>query len=95
MWIFINFLVFTDEFDDSHPSIAPATTRIIVISFMDNGRFVASTVLGIDHSIIDPVVIDINAIMIIGLITLVSSLEDACGLWSRGLHTVAIENRIE
>ncbi len=95
MWVFINFLVLIEEFDDVHPIRAPMITRTSVLNFRDSGRFVASMNLGIDHSIADPVVIDSTAIIIIGLITFISSLEDECGLWSRGPHTVAIENRIE
>jgi hypothetical protein len=87
--------VLIDEFDDVQPMMAPIITNAIVLSFSDSGRFVASMNLGIDHSIADPVVIDNNAIIIIGLITLISSLEDEWGLCRRGPHTVAIENRIE
>jgi hypothetical protein len=87
--------VLIDEFDDIHPIIAPIITKINVLSFIDNGRFVGSTNLGIDHSIADPVMIDSSAMIIMGLITLTSSLDDECGLWSRGPHTVAIENRTE
>jgi hypothetical protein len=68
--------VLIDEFDDVQPIIAPMITNAIVLSFSDRGKFVASINLGIDHSIADPVVIDNNAIIIIGLITLISSLED-------------------
>jgi hypothetical protein len=56
--------------------MAPIITNAIVLSFNDRGKFVASINLGIDHNIADPVVIDNNAIIIIGLITLISSLED-------------------
>jgi hypothetical protein len=87
--------VLVDELDDVHPIIAPIITKIIVLNFNDSGRFVASINLGIDHNIAEPVVIDNSAIIIIGLITLISSLDDECGLWSRGPQTVAIENRIE
>ena len=90
MWILISFLVLIDEFDDIHPTIAPIITKINVLNFIDSGRFVGSTNLGIDHNMADPVIIDNNAIIIIGLITLISSLDDECGLWSRGPHTVAI-----
>lgn len=75
--------------------MAPIITNTIVLSFNDRGRFVVSMNLGIDHNIADPVVIDNSAIIIIGLITLISSLEDEWGLCRRGPHTVAIENRIE
>lgn len=84
-----------DEFDLNHPAIAPIITRTIVLSFINGGRFVASMDLGIDHSIADPVVIDSNAIMIIGLITFISSFDDECGLCRRGPQMVTIENRIE
>lgn len=76
----ISFLVLIDEFDDIHPIIAPVITSNKVLNFSDSGRFVASIDLGIDHNIAEPVVIDRSAIIIIGLITLISSLDDECGL---------------
>lgn len=84
-----------DEFVDIHPTIAPIITNTSVLIFRDRGRFVGSAYLGIAQSMAEPVVIDNSAIIIIGLITLISSLDDECGLCSRGPHTVATENRIE
>lgn len=70
-------------------------TIISVLSFILSGRFVDSSDIGIDHSIADPVMIDKRAIITIGLITIIFSLDDACGLCSRGPQIVMIENRIE
>jgi hypothetical protein len=87
--------VLIDRFEDVHPNAAPIITRINVLSFILNGRFLDSTDLGIDHNIADPVIIESVAIIIIGLITIIFSFEDACGLCSRGPQTVIIENRTE
>lgn len=84
-----------DVFVDNHPTIAPMITSTSVLSFNDSGRFVGSANLGIAHNMADPVVIDRSAIIIMGLITLISSLDDEWGLCNRGPHTVATENRIE
>jgi hypothetical protein len=47
------------------------------LNFIDIGKFVGSLNLGIVHNIADPVIIDRNAIIIIGLMILISSFEDA------------------
>lgn len=95
MWALIIFLSLAERLEIIHPISAPVIISSNVLSFSINGRFVFMLNVGRDHSIAAPVITDNVAMMIIGLITMMFSDMDECGLCKRGPHTVTIENRIE
>lgn len=91
----IIFLSLIEMLDTIHPIRAPRVISTSVLTFSESGRLVVILILGRDHSIIEPVMIDRVAMITIGLITIIFSDIDENGLWRRGPHAVTIENRIE